>query len=330
MEIKNIPLVSVLLPVYNCEQFIEEAVASLIAQSYRNLEVIVVDDGSTDSTSAILDTLAKQDARIRVIRTKNRGLVAALNTSIEAAGGELVARLDGDDIAEPQRIERQVIHMAEFKDCVAVGSNTTLIDVMGRPTPVQPSERTAITLPDRCKKFQRFPPAPPSLPHPSVMIRTGALRKVGGYRSYFKSGAEDRDLWWRLSRIGTFHCLKERLIRYRIHPKSRTNALNEKAIGDALVCDLSAVCRFHGLDDTDVLEVYGSKQDLPEAIAAYDELAGDRYPVWALHAYRVLRRRCWKLSGSQSRCSFRAQTLRRALASLSSRSTWYVLSAMLK
>jgi glycosyltransferase involved in cell wall biosynthesis len=330
MGTNDCPLVSVLLPVFDCEAHISDAVASITAQTYENLEIVVIDDGSSDGTAGILARFSKLDSRVKIFRTENHGLVAALNTAMAQANGELAARMDGDDIAEPQRIARQVAHMLEYPDCVAVGSNTTDIDAAGQQTERQPDPRSGIDLSDRCLGFRHFPPAPPSLNHPSAMVRMAVLRQVGGYRPYFKRGAEDRDLWWRLSAIGTLHCLPERLLRYRQHPNNRSVTLKEGAIADALVCDLSAVCRFYSLDDTAVLEDYAAVPDLPAAVAAYETLVGGRYPVWALHAYRVLRRRSWSLSGSSSEASFKAQAVFRALSSLSSRPSWYVLVALLR
>lgn len=324
------PLVSVLLPVYNGARYIGSALESITRQTYENLQVLVIDDGSTDETPELLSRLAASDVRITVIRTENRGLVTALNRAIKEAEGTLSARMDADDIAEPPRIELQVEHMLRHPECVAVGSHATNIDETGTPFSMQPAVKTGFLLPDRCQSFQRFPPAPPVVMHPTALLRTDAMRRIGGYRPYFKNGAEDRDLWWRLSTVGDIHCLPQRLLKYRVHEANRSHTLRQGATADMLVGDLSAVCRHFGYDDTQILETYAMQQDLPGTIDAYEKLAGQRYPVWALHAYRVLRRRTWSLAGTSSPFAFRGRSLVRALASLNSRPSRYVLGASIR
>ncbi|MCA9143978.1 MAG: glycosyltransferase, partial [Planctomycetales bacterium] len=305
------PLVSVLLPVYNGAPHIQQAIDSIVCQTYGTLEIIVVDDGSTDATAEILASTAAGDGRIKVITTENRGLVAALNRATAEARGQLAARMDSDDISEPNRFERQVAHMLEHPACIALGTNVINIDASGNPTAAQPGERSGFLLPDRCRDFRRFPPAPPTLVHPSAMMRTDALRRAGGYRTYFRNGAEDRDLWWRLSEAGPLHSLPDRLLRYRIHDQNRSTILNEAATADMLVSDFSAICRFNDIDDIEILESYLESQDLPAATKAYAALAGEHYPIWALHAYRIVRRKTWSLSGAPSPMAFRGRTILR-------------------
>jgi len=322
------PLVSVILPVYNGETYLREALESLTAQSHSNVEIIVVDDGSTDATSDILDECQKQDTRIVVVRTENRGLVPALNSAISQASGIYIARMDADDICEPHRIAGQADHLDRHPACVAVGSNVLRIDDNGDALAKQPPDRTGTQLPDRSQGFTRFPPAPPTLVHPSAMIRASALQQVGGYRPMFKKGAEDRDLWWRLSELGKIECLPERLLRYRVHQSNRSHVLREGALADALVGDLSAICRFHDLQHDSILSDYEKRRDLPSTIERYSELLGNRYPAWALYAYRILRRRARTLTGATGMARFRATALRRALTNLSARPSWYVWSTI--
>ncbi len=110
------PLVSVILPVYNGEAFVDGALHSALGQTYRNLEVIVVDDGSRDRTRAIVEARALHDSRVRVIGQANRGLAASRNTGLDAARGEFIAPLDADDVWDPTKVERQVYRMIEAGD----------------------------------------------------------------------------------------------------------------------------------------------------------------------------------------------------------------------
>src|SRR5690606_24519669 len=103
----NEPLVSVVLPVFNGASFIEAALGSILNQTYRNLDVIVIDDGSTDATAALV-RVAETDRRLRFVSRENRGLISTLNEGLGLARGDLIARMDADDIAYPERIQRQV------------------------------------------------------------------------------------------------------------------------------------------------------------------------------------------------------------------------------
>ena len=110
------PLVSVILPVYNGESDIEATLDSALQQTYRNIEVIIVDDGSRDGTRALVDALALRDSRVRVVAQTNRGVAAARNRGLAEARGEFIAPLDADDVWDPTKIERQVSRMMDAGD----------------------------------------------------------------------------------------------------------------------------------------------------------------------------------------------------------------------
>src|SRR5688572_15803312 len=101
-------IVSVIMPVYNTERFVAETTESVLAQTFRDFEFIVIDDGSTDRSREILENLAKRDARVRVISRANKGLVATLNEGLTLARSPLIARMDADDLCDPRRFELQV------------------------------------------------------------------------------------------------------------------------------------------------------------------------------------------------------------------------------
>lgn len=323
------PAISVLLPVYNGETTVDVALKSVLAQTYRDFEVVAVDDGSTDGTAQILARHADTDARVRVISTPNRGLVAALNTAIEASRGALGARMDADDICEPTRFVRQVAHLEAHADCVVVGSEVTLIDTAGAAHRRQPRVARSYRLKDRCRNFTKFPPSPPTVPHPSAMIRMDALRQVGGYREYFAKGAEDRDLWWRLMPQGEVHKLPGRLLRYRVHPSNRSATLRAGAVADALVSDFSAIARHFGLDDLAILKDYRADQFAPTA-KRYAALIGDRYPVEVLAQYRVITRKLPEMLDWKSAQDMHRDASRHVLTRPVSLASWRVALAALK
>jgi glycosyltransferase involved in cell wall biosynthesis len=129
---KNQPLVSVLMTAYNAESFIGEAIQSILQQTYKNLELIIVDDKSTDKTFSIAKHFVKQDSRIRLYRLpKNVGPSIASNFGIQKARGSFLARMDADDSAFPNRIRKQVQFLRKHLQVVIVGSQCTLIDTNG-------------------------------------------------------------------------------------------------------------------------------------------------------------------------------------------------------
>jgi len=129
------PLVSVVLPCYDAERFLAEALDSLLAQTYSRLEILALDDGSSDGTLRILEEFAARDTRVRVLRNPtNQGVIRTLNRGVAEAGGEIVARMDADDVAAPTRIERQVGVLAARPEIDLVGTGVEVVDSSdGRP-----------------------------------------------------------------------------------------------------------------------------------------------------------------------------------------------------
>ena len=128
--------ISVLLPVYNVEPYVAEALASMQSQTLSDIEIVVVDDGSTDGTLGIVEQFASADGRIKIVRCpRNQGLSAALNFGLAFCSSPLIARMDGDDIALPARLEKQFRFLEKNPDIALVGCATTAIDQSRRPIP---------------------------------------------------------------------------------------------------------------------------------------------------------------------------------------------------
>jgi glycosyltransferase involved in cell wall biosynthesis len=231
------PLISVLLPAYNCASTLREAAGSVLAQSEGDFELIIVNDGSTDSTPRVLDELAAQDARVRPVHQANGGIVNALNTALAHARGEFVARMDGDDLSHPERFARQVAHLRADGGCVCVGTLYRLMDAQGRITSVQNPIRNF-----RQTDLGRFPPHVATLPHPSIMLRRADLQRLGGYRHGF-SHAEDYDLFLRLAEIGRLGVVQQPLLDYRVHAGSLSSSNLERQVDSALRAWLCALLR---------------------------------------------------------------------------------------
>lgn len=200
------PLVSVVIPVHNGEEYIKESIDSCLNQDYPYIEVIVVDDKSTDST---LDILREYAERIRVIPVeKQNGLGNVINIGIRASEGKYIARMDADDIMYPTRISKQVEYLEANPKCVAVGGQIDIIDGDGNIT----GHRSYALEDNRLKKnmfmFQPFA-------HPAVTLRKSAVDNVGLYPEDMWK-VEDVKFFFLLSTKGEFHNLPDTVLKYRM------------------------------------------------------------------------------------------------------------------
>lgn len=207
------PAISVLMPVYNAERYVAEAVESILGQTFGDFEFLITDDGSTDRSLKILKHYAAKDARIRLISRPNTGYVKALNEMLTEAKGEFIARMDADDMALPDRLAHQVEFLRTNPEVVCVGGFQDWIDEAGRvlfhyQDATQDSEIQ-----------QRLLAGCTAINHPSAMIRRGALIQIGGYDESL-CPAEDLDLWLKLGEIGKLANLDRIVLRYRQHDKS--------------------------------------------------------------------------------------------------------------
>jgi glycosyltransferase involved in cell wall biosynthesis len=207
------PLVSILLPVFNAERYLRDALGSMQAQSFDDWEMICIDDGSRDGSPQILDALAEREPRARIIHQPNQGLVRTLNTGIGLARGSLICRMDADDIALPDRLTRQVAFLRDHPEHIAVGGAILKIDADSDPLGVErlPTEHADIEHALLHRQTGLF--------HPTTLIRTSALSAVGGYREEYE-WVEDHDLWLRLAQRGRLGNLNELVLCYRLHAGS--------------------------------------------------------------------------------------------------------------
>ena len=187
------PAISVLLPVRNAADSIDRAVASVVAQTWRDWELLAVDDGSADATAAHLAEWARRDPRIRVLNSSGRGLVAALETALGAARGELVARMDADDESAAFRLESQRAALHRDDSLGVVSARVAF----GGEEKAQGYARYIAWLNELISpeqiRLNRFIESP--LAHPSVMFRRSLIEQYGGYRS--GDFPEDYELWLR-------------------------------------------------------------------------------------------------------------------------------------
>ena len=224
------PQVSVVIPVWNGERHLKQAIESILAQDCLNFELIIVDDGSTDGSERIAASFS-HDKRVIIRTQENAGVVSARNLGLQVAKGEFVAFLDADDIAKPDRLSKQVAYLQANPEIAVVGSHITCFsDEAGElRTQEFPSNPDLVAM-----ALENGNP----LAQPAVMLRKSMAMAVGGYRAAFRLGAEDYDLWLRLSEKHPLANLPEVLTFYRIHPDSLTHRFRH----EQTLAALAAMC----------------------------------------------------------------------------------------
>jgi glycosyltransferase involved in cell wall biosynthesis len=235
------PEISVVMPVYNAARWLNEAITSIGRQSVKRIELIIIDDGSDDSSPALASRAAEQDSRIRVVRRLHRGLSATLNEGIALARAAFIARMDADDISHPYRLERQMAFLASHPEISAVGSWAELIDQDGRPA-------GSLTPESDPSWLEQFLIRQNPFIHASMFMRAVAVRQVGGYREIVE-GAEDYDLWLRLSHQTRLAILPKFLISHRRHGASASARRATTQLLAARLARTSAMCRKNGKPD---------------------------------------------------------------------------------
>jgi glycosyltransferase involved in cell wall biosynthesis len=204
------PLISVVMPVYNALPFLDDSIRSILGQTLSEFEFVILDDASTDKTIERLREWAARDKRIQIHESKKRlGLSGSSNAAVAAARASIVARMDADDIAHPDRLRRQWEIIQNVPDVAAVGTLCNGIDASGRE--VRPHDRWRIV---RRSKYIPFP-------HGSVMFRREVFDKVGGYEET-AMGHEDQDLFARMKAHGRIVTLPDVLYSYRYHSTNAT------------------------------------------------------------------------------------------------------------
>lgn len=235
------PRVSILLPVRNEAEFLPASLASLFRQTILSWELVVVDDGSSDATPAILAAAAARDPRLRVVPSPGRGLVPALNAGLAECRAALVARMDGDDIAHPRRLELQaaLLDADPAVDLVACAFRHFPRPHLGTGMFAYEAWQNTLTSHDAILR-DLFVESP--FVHPSVMFRKEAILAIGGYRDM--GWAEDYDLWLRMAASGArFARLPQTLFFWRERPQRATRNLPE------YTADAFRACKVHHLQN---------------------------------------------------------------------------------
>ena len=220
----NKPLLSVVMPVYNGEKFLNKAIESILNQSFGEFEFIIINDGSTDNSQKIIESYT--DNRIKAIKKQNTGLIDTLNMGISASTGEWIARMDADDISYPTRFEEQLKFIQD--DIAVIGSQACLIDEFDN---ICGETRFDCENDKIRKKLGQYKS---NIIHPSVIINKSMINRVGGYDPKMHV-AEDYDLWLRISRIGKIINVNKKLIGLRKHTGNISVTKLETSINNGLV-----------------------------------------------------------------------------------------------
>ncbi len=250
--------ISVVMAVYNGAAYLVEAIESVLGQTYKDFEFVIVDDGSTDATPAIIRDYSARDSRIVSVQLpSNQGMFAALNAGIADAKGDLIARFDSDDIMIENRLERQLSYLKKHPEVSVAASYSYLISdrgkVIGKSMPIADIERA---------KRTHNPSLFLEIVHPTVMMRKADFEAVGGYRDF--SPVEDRDLWSRFATQG-----------YRIAVQPEFLLLNRRHSNNISLSQLQRGSRLGSLVDHNTIRRWRGQADqsLDEYLASLNGIA---------------------------------------------------------
>lgn len=221
------PAVSVLMSVYNGARYLKAAINSVLQQTFSDFEFLIIDDGSSDASPQILQAYAQQDSRIQVYLRSHRGIARSRNELLLQAKADLIACMDADDIALPQRLAQQLEFLRSHPQVVCLGGAFDWIDHQGNWlghcwTPQSNAELQ-----------QKLLGGISLLHHAAAMVRRSAMLQVGGYEETMTASV-DLDLWLRLGEIGQLANLSETVLQYRLHRHSLTQTQQAQQTGDAL------------------------------------------------------------------------------------------------
>ncbi|HEU0119608.1 MAG TPA: glycosyltransferase [Bryobacteraceae bacterium] len=243
----EMPLVSVVMSVFNCKPYVRDAIDSILAQCYSNFEFIIIDDGSTDGSTEILIEYDRNHANVSLLRQENSGLIESLNRGCALANGTYIARMDADDVALTDRLARQVAYLEQHPNVAAVGGAVRYMNTAGELLHLSSLNESSAEI--RRRLLDGSP-----MYHPAVLMRRDAFLRVGGYRKAVVD-AEDYDLWLRLSDKYDLANLPEVVLHYRVHAQQVSMRKCKRQALGSLAARAAAVCRWRGeVDPLDTVE----------------------------------------------------------------------------
>jgi len=266
------------MSVFNGEPYLRESVESILSQTFRDFEFIIINDGSTDGTADILTHYQRIDPRLAVHHQQNKGLIDSLNTGCGLARGRYIARMDDDDVALPGRLERQISFLEQNPQVALLGTSVNIIDVSGRRI-----ETLALPAEDELIRQWLFESRRAPFCHVTLVFRAEAFRILQGYRAAFVA-AEDYDLWLRFAERWQVANLPEALVnvRRRAHSLSFSH-VRQQVISILAASAASSQRRAGGLDPLEGRETVVSRELLRRlgvSDAAFEKFLMDTYQYW--------------------------------------------------
>ena len=229
------PSISVLLPVYNGERWLTQSIQSVLSQTFADFELLIIDDGSIDSSLAIIKDFAFLDSRVRYLVQENRGLVSTLNKGIHACNADWIARIDADDLWHPCKLSEQYSLIQSTPSIACVGSGFFVINSKAGLL------RTVELLPGHDKILDQLLTHRTCFPHSSAMFRRDLALRLAGYRLTMPR-AQDTDFWLRLSEVGCLAVVPRPLVSIRLHGSQLSSG---SGADDQLLFGWLAVVSYH-------------------------------------------------------------------------------------
>lgn len=248
------PSVSVVMSVYNSSQYLRSALDSILKQSFRNFEIVVVDDGSTDSSPEIIYEYLRNTPQLKIHSQLHAGLVSAANKGCELAKGKYIARLDSDDVAFPERLRLQYEYLESHPEVVLLGGGTECIDHIG-------NRLFAMRWPGQSQGLANYLLVDCAVAHTTVMFRRLEFLRLGGYRSAYRD-SEDYDLFLRMEDAGVVENLPVLLCQYRLHPDQVSSMNYVQQVLSAIAARLATQARRSGKPEPVWMTEPVSKDDL--------------------------------------------------------------------
>lgn len=240
---RQAPTVSVIMSCFNAERWVGESIESVLKQTYADLELILIDDGSSDATWKIIEQYRCNDERIVAVKKKNSGLADSLNVGISLAKGKWIARLDADDLCDESRLEQQLGFLETHPDVVLLGTAFIEINEVGDAVNEHRYPASHPSLVRNLEQSRRF------FPHSSAMYRTDIVREIGGYNARIFR-AEDVRLWLAFSQRGQLACMSLPLLKIRKHPNQISHVANgTRQYFDAVAARVCYFLRKAGVQD---------------------------------------------------------------------------------
>lgn len=234
---KNKPQASVVMPAYNAQEHIQNAINSILKQTFEDFEFLIIDDNSQDSTAQIIEKSAKSDRRIKVLKNKkNLGVAKSLNKAVRIAKGKYIIRMDSDDWSYPNRFAKQIYLMEKYPNVVVSGSHIYLCDQHLMPKYLRKYGLSNKEI--RLKMFRYSPFA-----HPATIWRKNTLKKVGMYNENL-GAAQDYELYFRIGNMGEFRNINKPLLKLRMHKDSVSVSRSKEQIDNTFKIRDIAVTKY--------------------------------------------------------------------------------------